>query len=193
MSWKITALKVSLVWLPMAVAFNDLVMGVVPVTGDTYGIKDKEMSSNMKDKSWLIVNKWMGTRLRRGELEKDDLVVLIDPTDPQKRIVRKIEALNDTWVRVDDGVESYHVYVRKGYCWLDGRQTKIEKEKSEEEEQNIDQALELIKSKHDSMTFGPVSMGLIIGSPLFVLNPLSRFGAIRSIPPSTASGVETGR
>ena len=173
MSWRLTALKVAAVWTPMCVAFNDLVVGFVPVTGDTYSIKEKE--PKFMDKSWVLVNKWAGTRLRRGECQPEDLVVLTDPSDPKKRIVRQVKALNDTWVRVNDGVESYHVYVRKGYCWLDGRETKVEEEKDE------DKALKDIKSKHDSISFGAVSLGLIVGSPLFVVGPLNRLGAIRTL------------
>ena len=68
-------------------------------------------------------------------------------------------------VRVNDGVESYHVYVRKGYCWR-GRETKVE--------EKANKALKAIKSKHDSISFGAVSLGLIVGSPLFVVGPLNR-------------------
>lgn len=170
MSWRVTALKMVAVWTPMAVAFNDLVVGFVPVAGDTYGIKQNH--PKFIDKSWVMVNKWAGTRLRRGEIEPEDLVVLVDPVDQQKRIIRKVKALDDTWVRVNDGVESYHVYVRKGYVWLDGRETTMEEEKDE------DKALRAIKSKHDSVTFGAVSLGLIIGKPILVVRPFSRLGAI---------------
>ena len=125
------------------------------------------------DVSWVVVNKWAGTRLRRGEIELDDLVVLVDPTNPKKRIIRQVKALNDTWVRINDGVESYHVYIRKGYVWLDGRETKMEGEKGE------DRALQAIKSRHDSMTFGAASLGLIMGSPILVISPLNRLGAVQ--------------
>ena len=172
MSWRVTALKLVAVWTPMAVAFNDLVVGFVPVTGDTYSTKANYPT--FTDMSWVVVNKWVGTKLRRGEIEPEDLVVLVDPTNPQKRIIRQVKALNDTWVRVNDGVESYHVYIRKGYVWLDGRETKMEGEKGE------DKASKAIKSKHDSVTFGAVSLGLIVGRPVLVISPLSRLGAIRT-------------
>ena len=52
------------------------------------------------------------------EIELGELVVLTDPTNPNHN--RKVR-LSDQWVRVKDETGSYHVYVRKGYCWIDGR------------------------------------------------------------------------
>jgi hypothetical protein len=182
MSWRFTALKFGLVWTPMAVAFHDLVLGVVPVTGDSYGLKDEQRFGD--NKSYILVNKWRGSKMRRGEIEKDDLVVLTDPTDPGKRIIRKVGGLADKWVRVDDGVDAYHVYVRKGYCWLNGRDTKRKKKQEGEQylEQQEDAQVDSIRGKHDSMTFGPISMGLILGSPVLVVGPMRRFGALLRTP-----------
>jgi hypothetical protein len=182
MSWRFTALKFGLVWTPMAVAFHDLVLGVVPVTGDSYGLKDEQRFGD--NKSYILVNKWRGSKMRRGEIQKDELVVLTDPTDPGKRIIRKVGGLADQWVRVDDGVDAYHVYVRKGYCWLNGRDIKHKKKQEGEQclKQQEDAQVDNIRGKHDSMTFGPISMGLILGSPVLVVGPMRLFGALLRTP-----------
>ena len=52
----------------MAVAFHDLVLGVVPVTGDSYGLKDEQRFGD--NKSYILVNKWRGSKMRRGRSRK---------------------------------------------------------------------------------------------------------------------------
>ena len=207
MNAQLAALRIGLVFAPMCVAFNDLVLGVVPVTGDSFGVGDEK--PHYGTKSYMLVNKWFGKEMRRGELQLGDLVVLTDPTNPDQRIIRKVGGLSDQWVRVNDGTGSYHVYVRKGYCWIKGRETvdlekadrsssspsssskgdDAKKSKGEEVEGQVGEekkAMESVMSRHDSLTFGPISMGLIIGSPLFVVGPMKRFGALNKIVEETS-------
>lgn len=182
MAWRIRSLKVAVVFIPMGVAFNDLVVGVVPITGDSHGLKHLE--ANYGDKSYMLVNKWGGSKMRRGELALGDLVVLTDPSDPHKRITRTVGGMPDQWVRVHDGTGSYHVYVRKGYCWVEGRENidaKAGGEKGQVKKEDAAAGEEAMKRRHDSLTFGPISMGLIIGSPLFVVGPMKRFGALNRV------------
>jgi signal peptidase I len=194
MAWRISSLKVAVVFIPMGIAFNDLVLGVVPITGDSHAVRQERAYNG--DKSYMLVNKWGGSKMRRGEITLGDLVVMTDPSDPHRRIIRKVGGMPDQWVRVNDGTGSYHVYVRKGYCWVEGRETSNteaevvsgdQKEKGEATKGKRaaeDTVMEAVKSRHDSLTFGPISMGLIIGSPIMVVGPMRRFGGLNRMLPN---------
>jgi len=77
------------------------------------------------------------------------------------------------------------VHVKKGYSWLTGRSmdNDSETETGSDEKDQKENPMSLSKEvgpeeTYDSMVFGPVSNGLIIGSPLFVISPFKRIGAI---------------
>ena len=63
MSVRVTALKIGIVFMPLAVTFNDLILGVVPVKGDSFGMKDLEPC--YWDKSYILVNKWSSKKMKR--------------------------------------------------------------------------------------------------------------------------------
>ena len=159
-----------LVFVPALVFVNDMIVGVKAVSGDTFlGSPPTRSVGSEAARSWVIANK-MSPRIHNGELQQGDLVLVCDPLNPKRHLVLQIKRCGKEWVRVQDGRNAYHVYIQEGYCWLEGR--------SDEEAGEGQRELE----PYDSRTFGPVSMGLIVGLPLAVLFP--NFGLF---PPATAS------
>ena len=188
MSWRLTALKTMIVYIPVTMAINDLVVGVVRVTGDTYQdtFHGSLSSSSLEtETSWVLVNRWNGTQLRNGGMEIGDIVCVMDPQKPGRALIRKVTGLEQSWTKAFDGQSWYHVHVKKGYSWLTGRSmdNDSETETGSDEKDQKENPMSLSKEvgpeeTYDSMVFGPVSNGLIIGSPLFVISPFKRIGAI---------------
>lgn len=164
----------ALVFVPALAFVNDMIVGVKAVSGDTLlgPVRTKcggvEVGSGAEPvaRSWVVTNK-MSPRIHNGELEQGDLVVVCDPFNPKRHLVLQIKRCGKEWVRVQDGRhDAYHVYIQEGYCWLEGRGDERD---------------------YDSRTFGPVSMGLIIGLPMAVLFP--KFGVFT--PPAAATKTKT--
>ena len=79
------------IFLPSAVAFNDLVMGFDVVTGATYqGGVPGELS--LSDTSLVLVNRWASAEQRKGGLEKGEIVVVKDPYDANRKLIRQIKS-----------------------------------------------------------------------------------------------------
>ena len=171
-----------LVFVPSAVFVNDILIGFNEVTGDT----QLHRPATATQKSLVLVNR-MSDKLHGGTLERGDLVVINDPYDPKRNLVRRVVRSGKDWVRVQDGDSEYHVYVKDGYCWVEGRGGASSEPPSQEENSQDEQV-------YDSKTFGPISQGLILGLPILVSWPLSRFGFFPiSSSPSPTSDETAGR
>lgn len=176
-------------------AINDLVVGLVRVSGDTYQDNLDRRRSSVPletETSWVVVNRWNGAQLRNGGIEIGDIVCVTDPQKPDRALIRKVTGLEQSWTKAFDGHSWYHVHVKKGYSWLTGRSIDSDTDaqantdtasKYDQKDKQKENPMPLSKEvgpdeTYDSMVFGPVSNGLIIGSPLFVISPFKRIGAI---------------
>jgi len=110
------------VFVPAAVAFNDLVLGFDVVSGATYqGGVAGELS--LSDTSLVLVNRWASAEQRKGELEKGEAVVIKDPYNPKRKLIRQIKSTGkeSQWVRFQNQDARYfNVFVLKGYCTIEG-------------------------------------------------------------------------
>lgn len=52
MAWRISSLKVAVVFIPMGIAFNDLVLGVVPITGDSHAVRQERAYNGTRATCW---------------------------------------------------------------------------------------------------------------------------------------------
>ena len=131
--------------VPAAVFVNDTFVGLVEVhTGTAH-------HSLRATSNWMLTNR-VSPKVRNGELQRNDIVVVRDPYNPNRNFVRRVGAVGKEWVRVqDNGNNAYHVYIQEGYCWLE----------------DVDSSVEETKHAYDSRKFGPVSLGLIVGFPFF--------------------------
>ena len=156
MAWRMNLAR-ALMFVPSAVCINDVIVGLKEVTGDT-GRGPPSSSSN--EKSIVLVNR-ASSKLHNNELKQGDIVVIADPHDSSRNLVRTVVQCGKEWVRVLDGDKEYHVHVQQGYCWVEGRAVPGS-----------------AQSVYDSKLFGPISVGLIKGIPLCVVWPGNRFGLL---------------
>ena len=158
-----------LVFAPAVVFVNDILIGLDTVVGDTQLNPTKSAATTptpcgVEEKSWVLVNR-MSDKMHGAGFESGDLVVMTDPCEPKRNLVRKVVKCGKDWIRVQDGANEYHVYIKGGYCWVVGR------EENSEASPNV----------NDSRTFGPIPQGLILGIPIMVSWPLSRMGVFSPI------------
>jgi hypothetical protein len=153
MTWRMNLAR-ALVFVPSAVFVNDVIVGLNEVTGDT----GRGPPSSTKEKSLVLVSR-VSSKVHNNELKQGDVVVITDPHDSSRNLVRTVVRCGKEWVRVHDGDKEYHVYVQQGYCWVEGRA-------APGSEQSV----------YDSKSFGPISMGLIQGIPMCVVWPGNRLG-----------------
>jgi hypothetical protein len=149
--------------------------------------------------TWIVVNRLTGSKWRSSGSEfdgqKGDLVVLTDPYHPHCNIVRRIKGVGEEWVRDSDTHgNSFHMFLRKGFCYVDTPPDAITVLPAEPADAAKDAAnkgitaIETPASKRfDSLEFGPVSRGLLVGPPLFVLWPIRKFGLYVKAPASVSS------
>ena len=113
-----TTLLQGQVFVPALVFVNDMIVGVSAVTGDTHV---GAVCAKPATKSWILANR-MSSRIHNGELQRGDVVVVSDPYNPKRTLVRQIARCGKAWVRVQDGNgAAYHVCIQEGYCWWEGR------------------------------------------------------------------------
>ncbi|KAJ2850395.1 hypothetical protein IWW36_001947 [Coemansia brasiliensis] len=91
----------------------------------------------------------MSSRLRRG-----DIVVFASPSDPDRRLVKRIIGMPHDCVVPLSNPDSY-VRVPQGQCWVEGDES---------------------FHSSDSNSFGPIPIALITGRAITPIWPLSRFG-----------------
>jgi hypothetical protein len=154
-----------MVFVPAGVFVNDILIGFNQVSGDIQLHNPEAKVVGIDEKSWVLVNR-MSDKLHGGTLQSGDLVVLTDPHDPKRNLVRRIVRCGKDWIRVKDGDHEYHVYLKGGYCWVEGREVDNLIQKTEDDK------------VYDSRSFGPIPQGLILGLPIMVSWPLSRLGSI---------------
>ena len=158
--------------VPSAVFVNDILLGFNEVTGHTH--LHHANAAAPDEKSWVLVNRF-SDKLHGGGLQSGDLVVISDPCDPKRNLVRKIVRCGKDWVRVQDGGHEYHVYIKGGYCWVEDHRG----------------GGAGAGGCYDSSTFGPIPQGLILGLPIMVSWPLRRVG-IFPLSTTTSGEGESG-
>ncbi len=178
----------------------------VSATKELKHVEEKDLSSKTSqlqhDKShlsgnisWVLVDRFRGAGMRSGTHgEKGEFVVLNDPMHASRYIIRRIRGIGEGWIQdQDEGGNSFHMYLRKGFCYVDSAFLSEEESIANANKPNINSpgneaehnndSTSLSKSimqdssrRYDSLEFGPISRGLLQGPPLFVLYPWSRFG-----------------
>ncbi|KAG2013787.1 signal peptidase I family protein [Coprinopsis cinerea AmutBmut pab1-1] len=91
-------------------------------------------------------------------LDREDIVVLKSPMDPNYKLIKRIVAIEGDIVQTLPPYPIKEVVVPKGHVWVEG-----------DDYYNSD----------DSNTFGPVARGLIESKLLAIVWPLERFGTIK--------------
>jgi hypothetical protein len=155
--------------------------------------------------TWIVVNRLTGSKWRSSgaefDAQKGDLVVLTDPYHPHCSIVRTIKGVGEEWIRDSDADgHSFHMFLRKGFCYVGTPPDAItvvpaEPAKDAASENAGKGAINTgstvietpASTRFDSLEFGPVSRGLLVGPPVFVLWPFRKFGPYIQAP---ASAVE---
>lgn len=208
------------IYMPcVAITFNDFFIGVKKVQGDTYvrGVSDGNGALIRNQETWILINRYKSEELRRGNpAGKGDLVVMTDPFNPNRSIIRRLRGVGEEWVRDSDEDGSwFHVYLRKGFCYVDslfrsppspmvskysnnaaidthsaigtGHNVKNSEECKQNKEANlhVNEAAEHVAvenedRRYDSLQFGPVSLGLLLGSPIMILYPIDRMAFLSS-------------
>lgn len=100
----------------------------------------------------------------KPEFRRGDVVMMKSPIDPKDRVIKRIVAVENDFVKTLPPYSAAVVQVPEGHVWVEGD--------------------EPFRSR-DSNTYGPVSIGLIQGKVKHIIWPLSRFGPIPSLPNPT--------
>ena len=112
---------------------------------------------NNSDTSLILVDKLFYALPEGRQVQVGDIVVMYDPYDPSRKIMRRVRATNKEWVRYQVGGVEYVTIVPTGKCFVECDPT-INDEKQQ-----------------DSRHFGTIPNSLIIGIACGVIYPFSRF------------------
>lgn len=125
-----------------------------------YSTVSKENATNqikyLMKRDFIYIDKW--SVRDKSKLRVGDIVVCISPTDPNGRIVKRIAAMPGDVIQFRDTDEV--LMIKPGHCWLEG-----------------DNPLE----SRDSLSYGQVPLGLIVGKASYIVWPYHRMGRIESI------------
>lgn len=140
-------------WLPVAVAAQQAGAQLFWVSGRSMQ-PSLNPDESLGRRDLLVVQKY-GLRAP-DSFCKGDVVVLHSPLEPGKVVVKRVVALAGDVARPRAEYPKREVKIPVNHLWVEG---------------------DSIHSV-DSNTFGPVSMGLIVGKARFVAWPPSRWGAV---------------
>ncbi|CAH1784816.1 unnamed protein product [Owenia fusiformis] len=105
---------------------------------------------------YVFLNKW---KIRNYQFQRGEVVALMNPADPEQKMIKRIVALEGDTVKTLSFKNKY-IKVRDGHCWLEG--------------DNHSHSL-------DSNLFGPISQGLITAKASHIVWPPHRMGRLRVI------------
>lgn len=125
---------------------------LVPPLGNTWCLP-----LGNSDRTLILVNKFIYTFPDERQVQVGDIVVMYDPYDPSRKIMRRVRATNKEWVRYEVGGVEYVTIVPTGKCF-------VECDSSLNDESQLD-------SRH----FGTIPNSLIIGTACGAIFPLGRF------------------
>jgi len=126
----------------------------------------QSMANTVQDHEWVLVQQWRSISFFRSQesifCRRGDVVVLWSPYSNQK-LIKRIVAREGDIVQPRD-LSREMVTIPRGHCWIEG--------------DNAERTM-------DSNDYGPVPMGLVIGSASRVIWPVSKWRLIeRGILPN---------
>ena len=159
--------------IPIVIYFNDNVIGISTVSGCTSSyslnnqISEEGNNSNKKwsitDKSIILTNKFASKSYEN--IKKDNIIVLIDPFEPNRLILRKVTGITGdfVWQIVNDGDFYYkqRIHINDNYLWIESLSDRRDTNNNEIEE--------------DSREYQQVSSGLVEGIAIGTIWPPSRW------------------
>ena len=182
MSWK----HFFLVTIPcVAITFNDNFFGITRVKGETYlcGAPNKPLSHT--ENSWILVN-------RSCEPVENSLVVVTDPFEPNRQLVRNIKGVGEKFILDIENEEIFPVFLKRGFVYLEALLKKTNSDTKQKH--NLSSSLSSKKGdtdtntmfedtleRYDSLIFGATSVSLLRGKPIAVIYPFERAGIYRSL------------
>jgi len=167
--------------IPILIYFNDNVLGISTVSGCTSSYSSNNHTteqgnnsnnnitdnSNKKwsitDKSIVLTNKLASKSYEN--IKKDNVIVLIDPIEPNRLILRKVTGIagDFVWQIVTDGDFYYkqRIHINDNYLWIESLSDRKDTSNNEIEE--------------DSREYQQVSSGLVEGIAIGTIWPPSRW------------------
>lgn len=109
-------------------------------------VDGQSMKPTLANNDYVFVNFWA---FRRQPLRRGDIVAFISHRDPDKFVVKRIIALEGDIVKNDKSNPS-EVIIPLGHCWVEGDNFKV---------------------SEDSIKYGPISTGLVLGKVTHRLYP----------------------
>ncbi|CAJ0844689.1 3138_t:CDS:2 [Entrophospora sp. SA101] len=143
-------------WIPVISFFIDHGFGLASVNGLSMQPTFNPDSNKLR-RDVVILNRWATIA---HQYSRGDVVALYSPEDPDKKLIKRIIALEGDTVFTLPPHAKRLVRIPDGYCWVEGD--------------------EKFHSK-DSNTFGPVPLGLIHSKVTHIVWPLSRFGRVPNV------------
>lgn len=141
--------------VPVVITFVDYVGTVKGVTG--ISMQPTLNPNPRRSSDVVLVNSWA---VRRFEgIHRGDIVTLIDPTDPDAALIKRVIALEGDHVR-SINYKTKIVKIPRGHCWVEGDNH---------------------AHSHDSNSFGPVAVGLIQGKATRIVWPPRRWQRLENI------------
>ena len=132
------------------------------VPSSSSAITKEDIKWSIKDKSIILTNK-LKSKLYEN-IKTDDTLVLIDPIEPHRLILRKVKAISGdfVWQVVNDGDFYYkqRILINDNYLWIESLSHRNENDDEIEE---------------DSREYQQVSSGLVQGVAIATIYPPSRW------------------
>ncbi|XP_059613304.1 mitochondrial inner membrane protease subunit 2 [Phlebotomus argentipes] len=147
--------KSVLAGIPIGLAFLDIVGYVARVEGASM---QPALNPGHTDTDYVFLSRWS---VRHLELHRGDVVSLVSPKHPERRILKRVLALEGDVISTIGYYKPY-VTVPEGHFWIEGDNT---------------------GNSLDSNTFGPVALGLVTARATCIVWPPSRWQILPSFMP----------
>ncbi|CAN3358102.1 mitochondrial inner membrane protease subunit 2 [Diutina catenulata] len=142
----------TLTWLPVGFTFLNHVASPLQVTGRSMA-PALNPATTTTAQDWVVVKKW-GVR-DVGGLHRGDIVMFRSPHYPERLATKRVVAISGDTVYAKSPYPKLKQSVPRNHVWVEG-----------------DNGFHTV----DSNTYGPISVGLVVGKVVAVVWPPSRFG-----------------
>lgn len=145
-------LKTSLVflsWVPVLYSINEHVVQVTQVKGSSMS---PTLNPSQRHNDFVLLNKWN----LHDSVQVGDVVVMRSPLVPEKIYVKRVKGVQGDTVVTRHPHPKKEVVIPRNHVWVEG--------------DNIHSV--------DSNSFGPVSIGLLLGRVRKIVWPLDRIGDV---------------
>ena len=162
--------------IPVLIYFNNNILGFSIVSGCTNPAKQQQQRQQQQqqqqqqlqsiwsitDKSIVFANKVKSKSYEN--IRQNDIIVLIDPIEPNRLILRKVKGIagDFVWQLVNDGDYTYkqRMHINDNYLWIESLSDRNE---------NNDEI------ETDSREYQQISSGLVEGIAISIIWPPSRW------------------